>query len=407
MAKAEQVHLPLARLQVGITIKLPLSWKNHPFLFNRIVIKEEVQIELIKSLDIPYVILLSGQELLDDEVEITSEEQQEVQKVDPQVDMNLQVRKSLRVSQQRFIKSMNECRTAFSKTGSDPEGSYRCSAALVEEMLEHMSEVELPELALVTAGESDSSITQHGISVAVVALMIAKAMKLNKSDMRDIALGCLYHDIGKLKVPENIRIKKGALTDPEANFMKMHPNFGYDMMGKSGLFPEGTLNIILHHHEFFDGSGYPDGLKGKKILLPTQIVSLANDFDRQLWAESMRSPQVALGYLFKKRAGKHDEALISCLVQILGIYPPGTLVLLSDESVGKVMMTTKEVKQPQVWGCAADGTDPSLRFLIQDKVTVEQVLKLEELSEGAMKSLQPEMGISFYFNSPPTEHSSV
>ncbi len=73
--------------------------------------------------------------------------------------------------------------------------------------------------------------------------------------------------------------------------MKMHPNFGYDMMSKSGLFPEAVLNIILHHHEFIDGSGYPDGLKDKKIPLPTQIVSLANDFDRQLWAESVRSPR--------------------------------------------------------------------------------------------------------------------
>ncbi|MEC4725812.1 HD domain-containing protein [Shewanella sp. D64] len=398
MARAEQVHLPLAKLQIGLTIKLPISWKNHPFLFNRIQIKEEIQIELIKSLGIPYVILLAGQELLTEEVEVSSEKLPEVEKVAPQVDVKLQVRKSLRVSQQRFIKSVNDCRSAFSKTGSDPEGAYRCSAALVEEMLEHMSEVELPELALVSAGESDSSITQHGISVAVVALMIAKAMKLNMSDMKDIALGCLYHDIGKLKVPDNIRRKKVALTDHEANFMKMHPNFGYDMISKSGLFPEKVLHIILHHHEFMDGSGYPDGLKGKKIPLTTQIVSLANDFDRQLWAETVRSPQVALGYLFKNRAGKHDEALMSCLVQILGIYPPGTIVQLSDKSIGKVMMTTKEVKQPHVWACEPDGSESSLRFLMQEKVSVEQVLKVEELSEGAIKALQPEMGISFYFN---------
>jgi HD-GYP domain-containing protein (c-di-GMP phosphodiesterase class II) len=233
--------------------------------------------------------------------------------------------------------------------------------------------------------------------------MIAKAMKLNQSDMRDIALGCLYHDVGKLKVPDAIRRKKGALTEHEVNFMKMHPNYGYDMVSKSGLFPEQVLNIILHHHEFIDGSGYPDGLKGDKIPLTTQIVSLSNDFDQQLWAEDVRSPQVALGYLFKNRAGKHDKELMACLVQILGIYPPGTIVQLSDMSIGKVMMTTKEVKQPQVWACEPDGSESSLRFLMQEKVTVEQVLKVEELSGGAIKVLQPEMGISFYFNGVPNE----
>ncbi|NRD74344.1 DUF3391 domain-containing protein [Shewanella sp. VB17] len=398
MARAEKIHLPLAKLQLGITIKLPISWKHHPFLFNRIKIKEEAQIELIKSLGISYVILVSGHELIpEDEEEI--EEVQEVVDETPQIDTKSQARKALKVSQQRFIQNVNDSRTAFSKTSSDPEGAYHSAMAIVKGMMEHMSEVDRPELALVSAGESDTSITQHGISVAVVALMMAKVLGMSESDMSDIALGCLYHDIGKLKVPENIRTKKGPLSDTEANFMKTHPNFGYDMLSKSGLFPESVLNIVRHHHEFIDGSGYPDGLTADNIPMLTQIVSLANDFDSQLWAESIRSPQVALGFLFKKRAGKHDDSLVASLVKTLGIYPPGTIVMLSDGNVAKVMMTTREVKQPQVWVCDPDGSNSGLKLLIEDNVTIEQVIKIEELSEGAMKTLQPEMGISFYFNS--------
>ena len=401
VAKAEQIHLPLSKLQIGLTVKLPLSWKNHPFLFNRVEIKEEAQIELIKSLGVPYVILLSGQELLPEEIEEEVVEE-EVKEVVKEVDLKALVRKSLRLSQQRFIQCVGESRAAFSKIGSDPEGGYRSSVTLVEEMLDHMLEIDEPFLALVSAGESDASVTQHGISVAVVALMIAKAMDMSKSDMRDIALGCLYHDIGKLKVPDIIRRKKGALTEHETNFLKKHPNFGYDMLNKSGLYDQKVLNIVLHHHEFIDGTGYPDGLKGNKIPMVTQVVSLANDYDRQLWTENIRSPQVALGYLFKNRAGKHSEALIAVLVKILGIYPPGTIVELSDKSVGKVMMTTKEVKQPQVWACKPDGSEASLRFLIKEEVFVEKVLKLEELSEGAMRALQADMGISFYFSGVPS-----
>jgi len=400
VAKAEQIHLPLDKLQIGITVKLPLSWKNHPFLFNRVEIKEEAQIELIKSLGVPYVILLSGQEL----IEPTNNQQAEIEEVEDvkvEVDPKMLVRKSLRLSQQRFIKCVNDSRSSFGKMASDPEGAYRNSAALVEDLLEHMQEVETPFLALVRAGESDVSITQHGISVAVLALMIAKTIELSKSDMRDIALGCLYHDIGKLKVPDIIRRKKGALTEHETNFMNKHPNFGYDMLYRTGLYPEMVLNIIRHHHEFIDGTGFPDGLKGNKIPTVTQIVSLANDYDRQLLTEEHRSPQVALGYLFKNRAGKHAESLIAVLVKILSIYPPGTIVALSDETVGKVMMTTKEVKQPQVWACNADGSKAALRFLTQENVFVEKVLKLEELSVGAMRALQADMGISFYFSGVP------
>ena len=400
MARADKVHLPLAKLQLGITIKLPISWKNHPFMFNRIKIKEEAQIDLIKSLGISYVILLSGHELIPAEEEKVEEVEQVVEEA-PEVDVKVLARKSLKVSQQRFIQSVNDSRTAFTKTGSDPEGAYHSGMSIVKGMMEHMCEVDTPQLALVSAGESDASITQHGISSAVVSLMMAKVLGVSESDMSDIALGCLYHDVGKLKVPDNIRNKKGPLSDHEVNFVKTHPNFGYDMLSKSGLFPESALNIVRHHHEFVDGSGYPDGLVGDKIPLGTQIVSLANDFDSQLWSESIRSPQVALAFLFKKRAGQHDDSLVASLVKVLGIYPPGTIVKLSDGKVGKVMMTTKEVKQPQVWACDTDGAHSGLKLLIEDDVTIEQVIKMEELSEGAMKTLQPEMGISFYFNSVP------
>ncbi|WP_394204125.1 HD-GYP domain-containing protein [Shewanella waksmanii] len=399
MSKAEQMQLPVSELQIGITVKLPMSWKNHPFLLNRVEIKDATQIELIKSLGVPYVILLAGQELIEQQREQQVETVEAKTEEEPQVDPKAVVRKSLRLSQQRFIDCVNDSRSSFSKVASDPEGAYRTAAAVVEQMLEHMFEVDKPFLALVSAGESDASVTQHGISVAVLSLMIAKALDMPKSIMRDITLGCLFHDIGKLKVPDVIRRKKTGLTPQEANFMKMHPNFGYDMLNKSGLYPKQMLDIVLHHHEFIDGSGYPDGLTEAKISTSTQIVSLANDFDKQLWSGEISSPQIALGYLFKNRAGKHTEKLIEVLVKILGIYPPGTLVELSNGCVGKVMMTGKEVRQPQVWACEADGSEASLRFLSQEGVTVTRVVKLEELTEGALKVLQADTGICFYFSS--------
>jgi hypothetical protein len=127
-------------------------------------------------------------------------------------------------------------------------------------------------------------------------------------------------------------------------------------------------------------------------------VALANDYDSQLARQEMVSPQIALGYLFKNRVGQHQEQLISALVKVLGIYPPGTLVSLSDNSVGKVMMTTAEVRQPQVWACKRDGSEPKLRFLMDEEVSVEAVLKSDELTEGASKTLQTGASISFYFS---------
>ena len=398
MTKVAQRKLLLSELQLGMRVKLPLSWTNHPFLFNRVDISSPAHIEMIRGLGVPYVYLISGNS---DELESTDEEEEveEIEEAPPERDLKADTRKAMRLSQKRFLESVNQCRNVYGKVVSDPEGAYRLSAALVEDLLSHLQEVEKPFLTLVGMDEKEVSVTQHGISVAVLAMMIGQALDLPARDLRDIALGSLFHDIGKLKVPDVIRRKRGSLTPHEANYLQMHPNFGYDMLNRSGLFPKEVLNIVLHHHEFIDGSGFPDGLSGAKIPIITQIVSLANDYDQQLSGQQASSPQVALGYLFKNRASKHAESLIAVLVKILGIYPPGTIVKLSDDTVAKVIMTTKEVSQPQVWACKEDGSEASLRFLSDEGVTVQKTIRAEELTEGAIRTLQMDKGISFYFSS--------
>ena len=403
MAKADLPQLPLSKLQIGITVKLPLSWTNHPFLMNEIEIKEAAQIEIIRGLGVPYVFLISGKEVIAKaDAEHKANQKVKVEEVDKEPDIQEQTKKAMRVSQQRFIKSINDNRDMFSKIASDPEGAYRASAALVEDMYAQLKEFDTPLLAMVSSGDNDVSITQHGVSVAVLGMMIAHTLELPASDVRDVALGALFHDMGKLKVPDGIRRKRGELNDHEQNYLNMHPKFGFDLLDKSGLFPPAVLNIVLQHHEYIDGSGFPNGLKGNKIPITSQIVSLANDYEQQLSGMELPSPQVALGFLFKNRAGKHAEALVAVLVKILGIYPPGTLVKLNDGSVGKVMMTTKEVKQPQVWACESNGKNPKLRFLVDEGVQIEQVMKIEELSEAAVRVLKADAGISFYFSSMPT-----
>ncbi|MGL5358538.1 MAG: HD-GYP domain-containing protein, partial [Shewanella sp.] len=263
MARVVQQKLLLSEIQLGMRVKLPLSWTNHPFLFNRVDITSPEQIEMIRGLGVPYVFLIND---ANDEVEVVADEDDlddESQSVlddnapsAPARDLQVVTRKAMRLSQKRFLESVNDCRNAYSKVVSDPEGAYRLSSALVEELLSHLHEVQTPFLTLVGNDEKGVSVTQHGISVAVLALMIGHALDLSGRELRDIALGSLFHDIGKLKVPDVIRSKRLPLSSHEANYLQMHPNFGYDMLNRSGLFPKEVLDIVFHHHEFIDGSGY-------------------------------------------------------------------------------------------------------------------------------------------------------
>lgn len=395
MAKTEEIHLPVSQLQKGITVKLPLSWMDHPFLFNKIEISSDAQIKMIQQLGVSYVILLSGTP------KTASPQTQSVRKSkNTNAEMSEQeklARKHIRQSQNQFIGTINGIRGAFGKIASDPEGASRETSVLVETMLEQLYGAEQVKLALVTSGEPQATPTMHGVSVAALSMMIAKGLQLPKPQIRTLATGALLHDIGKLRVPEVIRNKRGALTEPEKNFIAMHPQYGCELLRRSGMFNADVLDIVLHHHEFIDGSGFPDGLTAEQLSITTQIVSLVNDYDSLLWREEMVSPQLALGYLFKTRAAQHSETLIQALVKVLGIYPPGTLVKLTDDSLAKVVVTSDDVKHPQVWSCQRDGSKGRYRFLQQEENSVDSVLKLDELSEGARKTLRPGAGISFYF----------
>jgi HD-GYP domain-containing protein (c-di-GMP phosphodiesterase class II) len=406
MAKVELLQIPASQMVLGLTVKLPLKWTQHPFFINRINLKSQAQIELIRGLELTFVYVISGHELLPEVIESPEESQEdapiEAEVKKSPVDSKTATIKAMRIGQQRFLQNINESRSVFSKVGTDPDGAYREAATLVEGLVDHLNETQTPYLTLVGSGELDVSVTQHGISVGVLSLMIGHSLGLSKTELRDLALGSLFHDFGKLKIPDAIRRKKGDLTDPERNFLKRHPNLGFDMLNACSLYPKAVMNIVLHHHEFIDGSGYPDNLTEKDIPKLTQIVSLVNDYEG-LMAQFTFSPQLALGTLFKSHGNKHSQQLIAALVKVLGIFPPGTLVSLSDGSIGKVMMTTREVKQPHVWSCNHAGGEARLRFLMEEETVVSSVLKLEELTEGALRTLKADSPISFYFSSMPTQ----
>lgn len=118
----------------------------------------------------------------------------------------------------------------------------------------------------------------HSYRVTEYSVRLARKLKIKDPEISVIAKGALLHDIGKIGVPDNILLKPGKLTDEEWEIMKKHPQLGYDML-KNIDFLEDAANIVLHHHEHYDGSGYPGGLSGKDIPLGARIFSVVDALD--------------------------------------------------------------------------------------------------------------------------------
>ncbi|MER3446260.1 MAG: two-component system response regulator [Candidatus Dadabacteria bacterium] len=118
----------------------------------------------------------------------------------------------------------------------------------------------------------------HSYRVTEYALTLAKQVGLVDSDLVIIARGALLHDIGKIGVPDSILLKPGELTEEEWKIMKKHPIFGYELLRKIH-FLEGAANIVLTHHEHYDGGGYPYGLRGEEIPIGARIFSIVDAMD--------------------------------------------------------------------------------------------------------------------------------
>jgi HD-GYP domain-containing protein (c-di-GMP phosphodiesterase class II) len=124
----------------------------------------------------------------------------------------------------------------------------------------------------------DSSTMGHLFRVRDYCTLLAAEVGIPSSRMRDVQLGAMLHDVGKHRVPDHILTKPGPLTDEEWAVMRRHPEFGADFVARIP-FLSGAAEIILNHHEKFDGSGYPNGLAGEAIPLGARVFSVVDAYD--------------------------------------------------------------------------------------------------------------------------------
>jgi HD-GYP domain-containing protein (c-di-GMP phosphodiesterase class II) len=158
----------------------------------------------------------------------------------------------------------------------------------------------------------------HSTRLAEWGLRVARDLGVAENSMHDLEMGALLHDIGKIGVPDHILNKPGRLTPEEFEFVKRHPEFGWTVIRKlPGL--EQTSLLVLHHHENFDGTGYPARLKGSEIPIGSRIVSVIDAFDAMVSSRPYRKGlplAEALRRLHEASGTQFDSAVIRSFVAI-------------------------------------------------------------------------------------------
>jgi len=186
---------------------------------------------------------------------------------------------------------------------------------------------------------SGNELAKSSVNTAILSALTAYELKLPKHKVHNIVSGALLHDVGMLRLSKGITEKKGGLSEAELEQIKSHPLHSSKIVQKE-FFGSHEVNLIaMHHHERWDGQGYPDKLLGQAIDIGARIVSVADAFEAMVSKKSYRpsmSGYQAIKNLLADNARRFDPAVIMAFTRIMGIYPIGSIVRLNDEAVARV-----------------------------------------------------------------------
>ncbi len=188
--------------------------------------------------------------------------------------------------------------------------------------------------------QQDTYTYQHSVGASIWAVALGRQLGLPRPDLRSLAVGGLLFDIGKLRVNPQLLGATRSLTDEEFVELRSHVSLGVEMIRDSGLMNHDVLDMVTHHHERHDGSGYPGGLSGDNIPVFARIAAIVDCYDaitsHRSYARAI-PPSAAIKKMYEWRDVEFQAELVEEFIQAVGIYPAGTLVELTSGEIAVVV----------------------------------------------------------------------
>ena len=172
--------------------------------------------------------------------------------------------------------------------------------------------LDIVETLRATVEAKDSYTRGHSDRVSAYSVLLGKHLNLSNEELENLKIGGLFHDVGKIGIPDTILLKNGRLTDEEYTEIKKHPIIGFNILGNSEMF-KSVIPFVKYHHERFDGKGYPEGLSGENIPYMARIAAIADSFDamssRRVYRDSL--PKEVVREEIEKNSGTQFDPEIS------------------------------------------------------------------------------------------------
>ncbi len=426
MGDSQPLFIDISQLRIGMHIHLDLGWMDHPFPMNSFTLRSQEQIDTVRSLGLERVRFSPDKSdpeaLQQHDTASTPEQQPEAEEESPEMaarrlrrDLLSSQWASLQACERQFSEASRSYRQVIEIVHSRPAVSREQSESLIRGFLgEIMGEHEACiRLLSENAGEKTSL---HSINVTVISLLLGKASGLGEQDLLDVGMGALLHDLGKIELPGRLRWSDEQFTALEREIYQEHVAHGVTLGEKMGL-SKGALLVIGQHHELADGKGYPQRITDAHMSPPSRIVALVNMYDNLCNPGNPAlaiTPHEALALIFAQRKSQFHAATLSLFVRMMGVYPPGSVVQLSDERFALVVSVNScRPLRPRI--VIHDANIPREEALVIDledepNLGIRRSLKPLQLPKNAFDYLSPRKRMCYFFErareiTPPAEKS--
>lgn len=413
---SEPLRVAVDRLRPGVYVHLELTWLDHPFSFNKFKIRDQKQLDTLLSLglrDVIYVPEKSDVEPLPpDECPAPIAMPPSMPEVD-QLALTEKKRRIARVSKEReaiqrcekkFVGAISTVKNLMRNLLARPEESIQAADVLIREMVESMLADHNIAVHLMNDKIAGEDVYYHSLNVAVLAMMLGRESGLPADEISLLGMGALFHDVGKSRIPDAVLLKTEPLNHAERALFQLHCHMGEEIAEQLGLAPD-AIAIIAQHHETMNGKGYPRGLQGDKISRLARIVAIVNAYDNhcnRINPNDSITPHEALALMFSRERERYDNDLLKVFIKCMGVYPPGSIVQLSNEAVGMVVsINARQALRPSV--LVYEPSVPKEEAIIYDltddpDIKIVECIRPNLLLREIYDYLSPRKRVTYYFD---------
>ncbi len=243
----------------------------------------------------------------------------------------------------------------------------------------------------------------HALNVTVISLLMARVFGFAEPELMDMGMGALLHDIGKLDLPDRVHFGDTHLSPSEMRQYRDHVAHGVAHGRRMGL-SEGAMTVLAQHHEMVDGSGFPGRLNVDRMSTAARIVSLVNRYDNLCnppQAAQSLTPHEALSLIFAQTRTKFDATMLNAFIRMMGVYPPGSVVQLTDDRYASVVsVNSSRPLKPRVLVCDTRIPVDEATLLNLDglaDIGIRRSLKPTQLPAAVRDYLSPRPRMVYFF----------